>query len=150
MKTATKPATTGTLHYSEACKKRTRHGPVADGDEEHKIIRCHECGQRPDRQRDGYQRWADCPSCGNRTTARYCDEEGMDVFAIECEKCGPTMVSHDDLIQSQTKTHKDSLRIAQAMADTILNADHHLVGGRTVNSVTITVGSATATASRKA
>ena len=131
----------------KACRKETKHDRMElyDGT---KFLRCVECGQRPDRPKCGHKIKATCPKCGKRTTAIYFDDDGMDCYALQCD-CGQ-MMAYDDLIQSQTKTHKDSMRIAQAMADTILNADHHLVGGRTVNSVTITVGSATATASRKA
>lgn len=140
--------------HCKACRKKTEH--MRDRDNENRIdrvepnvVRCTVCGQRPDRPKDGSKIKVECHQCGKRTTAVYCDDEGMDCYAVECEKCGLFIMAYDDLVQSQTDAHKKAMKVAMALAEQFLNKDLHIVGGLKIDRVTITIGSATATAEGK-
>lgn len=143
-----------TAQRCKACRKTTEH--ELDGNNPNRIdrgepnvIRCVECGQRHDRPKDGHKIKVDCPGCGKRTTAIYCDDDGMDTYAIQCDSCGGIMMAYDDLVQSQTDEHKKAMKVAAALAAQFLNHDLHLVGGMKIDRVSVTIGSANATATRK-
>ncbi|HRT06512.1 MAG TPA: hypothetical protein P5204_12520 [Kiritimatiellia bacterium] len=137
-----------TAQRCKACRKTTEHErmKLIDGTE---FIRCVECGQRPDRPKDGHKIKVDCPECGKRTTAIYCDDDGMDTYAVQCDSCGGIMMAYDDLVQSQTDEHKKAMKVAAALAAQFLNHDLHIVGGLKIDRVSVTIGSANATATRK-
>ena len=147
MSTAT-AANKGILRYCDACKKKTRHGPVADTDERLGVIRCHVCGQRPDRPMDGTTIMSMCPNCDNpkKCKATYRDEDGMDCYLVDCPECGSYYRSHDEVVDANDGQRKRDRNDAQILATSIWNANK---GNKRLQRISITIGSYTAVVDRK-
>ena len=107
--------------YCKNCREKTEHSHVADGDNEHGIIRCEICGQRPDRPKEGTNIKSYCPTCDKKCPGYYFDEDGMDSISIQCSDCGgDTIVAYNDL-----KLHSHSKKtMKQKQRFTALRGTH--------------------------
>ena len=137
-----------TAKHCKACRKTTEHErmELKDGTQ---FLRCAECGQRPDRPKDGTKIKVTCPTCGMKVNGYYFDEDGADSVSAQCPDCGDTIMDYAEAINKGQKHYKKCLAIAQGLANTYLNKHHHIVGGLRVTNVSVTVESATAYAGRE-
>ena len=137
--------------YCKECHKMTTH--ALDGDNPSQIdrgepntVRCTECGQRPDRPRDGETVTTVCPQCGKTMKAAYVDVAGLDILSIDCPACDLyTTIAYNDGYGYTRERFLQDRNTAQAIATGVWN---ECKGVDRLECISVTVGHYTATVAK--